>query len=473
MRHVSRTDVLSLSQARLPDIGALGLPVPGYDRQRLRPRIAHVGVGGFHRAHLARYVDELAATGADWGITGLGLLDRDAAMAEALAAQDHLYTLIERGPGEPQAAVVGSITGFVHAPGDDLTAVAAVIAAPETAILSLTVTEGGYAPAANPTFDRLARCLARRGRVGGGPLTVLSCDNLPGNGNAAGAALRAAADRLDPALATWVDEHCVFPSSMVDRITPQTVEADRCWLRERHGLDDRWPVVTEPFRQWILEDAFAAGRPAFEAVGAVFTEHIQQWELYKLRLLNAGHSCIAYLSALAGLELVHEAVGHPVMGRFLEAFLRAEAAPPLEKIPGHPPEAYVTSVLERFANPGISDQIARLCVDGSAKFPTFVMPTVERQLQLGGPVEHAALALAGWARYASDTPAGEMASDVRADDLRRHALAARTDPRAFVAFDAVFPPAVQESTRFRDAFADAYRRLGELGPIGAMNLDDS
>ena len=223
-----------------------------------------------------------------------------------------------------------------------------------------------------------------------------------------------------------MDEHCVFPNSMVDRITPQTVEADRRWLRERHGLDDRWPVVCEPFRQWILEDGFAAGRPAFEAVGAVFTEHIRQWELYKLRLLNAGHSSIAYLAALAGIELVHEAVGHPAMRRFLEAFLHHEAVPPLEAIPGHPPEAYVASVLERFANPGISDQIARLCVDGSAKFPTFVMPTIERQLQLGGPVERAALALAGWARYASDTPAGEMAADVRAADVR----ASRASPPA-------------------------------------------
>ena len=215
----------------------------------------------------------------------------------------------------------------------------------------------------------------RRDR-GAGPLTILSCDNLPGNGAAARAATLAAAARVDDRLADWVREHCSFPSSMVDRITPQTTDDDRAWLRDRAGVSDRWPVVAEPFRQWVVEDEFAAGRPPFEHAGALFTDRVGDWELYKLRLLNAGHSSMAYLSALAGITYVHEAMAVPAVNRFLDDLLHNEAVPTLAAIPGHPRQDYVASVLERFANGGVRDQIARVCIDGSAKFPTFLIPTV-------------------------------------------------------------------------------------------------
>lgn len=467
---------LELIQARIAEIAARGVPVPEYDRGRLQRRIVHVGVGGFHRAHLAVYAHELAASGSTWGIAGLGLLERDAQMAAVLRAQDHLYTLIEKGEGEPSAAVIGSIVGFVHAPPGHDVEVAELVAAPETAILSLTVTEAGYgeptreqlASGPAPTFDRLAAALGVRRDRGLGPLTILSCDNLPGNGDVARTATLNAAERIGGSLRAWIEAGCTFPNSMVDRITPVTDESDRRWLRDATGIDDGWPVVAEPFRQWVMEDAFAAGRPPWEDAGALITDRIHDWELYKLRMLNAGHSCMAYLAALAGITFVHEAMALPAVRRFLEELLHREALPTLTEIPGHPREDYIRSVLERFANPGVADQIARLCIDGSAKFPTFLIPTIAGQLAMDGPVERAATALAGWARYVGVVDEADMAFDSSGAVARRHGAAALAEPLAFLEFGEVFPPALQGSERFRAAFAKAYGTVVEAGPLAAM-----
>src|ERR687895_2202338 len=303
----------------------------------------------------------------------------------------------------------------------------------------------------------------------GGALTVLSCDNVPRNGDAARAATLSAAARLDPALPDWVREHCSFPNSMVDRITPATSPEDRDWLRDNAGIVDGWPVVSEPFRQWVMEDDFAAGRPAWEDAGALFTDRIHDWEQYKLRILNAGHSCIAYLSALAGITYVHDAVALPALRTFLEDLLVREAIPTLVEIPGHPREEYAGSVLERFANVGVRDQIARLCIDGSAKFPTFLIPTIESQLERSGPIGRAVTALAGWARYLGVVNPKQQAVDADGDVARRYATDATADALAFLAYEAVFPPAVRTSPRFRSAFAAAYERIAAEGPIAAMH----
>jgi mannitol 2-dehydrogenase len=255
---------------------------------------------------------------------------------------------------------------------------------------------------------------------------------------------------------------------MVDRITPVTAPADHQWLRDTLGIDDRWPVVAEPFRQWVMEDDFAGGRPPWDDVGALFTDRIHDWELYKLRLLNAGHSCMAYLSALAGITFVHEAMATRAVRTFLEDLLHREAMSTLVEIPGHPREQYIASVLERFANPGVRDQVARVCIDGSAKFSSFLIPTIARQLEVEGPIELAATALAGWARYLAVIDPAAQAFDSNADAARRHAAEAVADPGAFLEFDAVFPPAVKSSPRFRAAFSAAYRRIAEDGPVAAM-----
>jgi mannitol 2-dehydrogenase len=459
---------LRLSTSNLEAIERRGVAVPHYDRGALAARILHIGVGGFHRAHMALYTDELAEAGGGWGIRGVGLLDADRRIASVLASQDHLYTLIERDSSASRPRIVGSIVDYCLLAGDTHS-FEQQVARPEIAILSMTITEGGYfLDKPNPTIDAIVAGLDARRASGGGPLTILSCDNLPGNGNAARAAVTRVSEARGQDLVRYVETACTFPNSMVDRITPQTTDDDRAFLREEFGVADGWPVVSEPFRQWVLEDSFAAGRPPFEDVGALFTDRVHDWELYKLRMLNATHSCMAYLLALAGVVYVDEAVAIPVVRQYLERFLWREAIPTLTEIPGHPAADYAHTVLDRLQNTGVRDQIARLCIDGTAKFPSFLIPTVERQLELDGPVECAALALAGWARYLATVPAAERASDPHADRAATFAVKSLATPEAFLDFDQVFTPRLRESERFRDAFVDAGTALAERGSIGAM-----
>jgi mannitol 2-dehydrogenase len=453
----------------LAEIAARGVPVPHYDRASLRPRVLHIGVGSFHRSHLALYLHELAEMGSDWGIRGVGMLDADRRMEQTLRSQDYLYTLVEKWDGEQRPRVIGSIVDYVLAV-DDPAAVALQIADPETAILSLTITESGYSlERPNPTIAAIAGGLGRRRTATGAALTILSCDNVPGNGKVARAAVLRVCEERDAEVARWVEATCTFPNSMVDRITPQTADSDRARLREAFGIEDAWPVVAEPFRQWVIEDEFASGRPAFEDVGVLFSDRVQDWELYKLRMLNATHTCMAYLSALAGIVYVDEAMATPSLRQFLERFLSEEVIPTLDEIPGHPRTEYATTVLERFANTGVRDQIARVCIDGTAKIPTFVIPTIERQLALEGPVECAALALAGWARYLATTPPGERAADASWDHSASYAMRALEDPVAFLDLATVFPPAVRDNSRFRDVFGASSRSLASFGPIGAVD----
>jgi mannitol 2-dehydrogenase len=459
---------LSLSISTLDEVERLGVSVPHYDRGALAPRILHLGVGGFHRAHMALYTDELAEAGGDWAIRGIGLLDADRRMADVLKAQDDLYTLIERDSDGSRPRIIGSIVDYVLVAGDEA-AFVQQIADPQIAILSLTITEGGYSLAKpNPTIEAIASGLEARRVAGASPLTILSCDNLPGNGTVARESITRVSEGRSEDLLRFVETSCTFPNSMVDRITPQTTDADRAWLRDEVGIEDGWPVVAEPFRQWVIEDTFAAGRPQFEDVGALFTDRVHDWELYKLRMLNATHSNMAYLMALAEVVYVDEAVAIPAVHRYLEEFLAQEAIPTLTEIPGHPAAEYGRTVLGRYANRGVRDQIARLCIDGTAKFPSFLIPTIERQLELNGSVDFAALALAGWARYLATVPVGERAHDPHGGQAAEFAVRSLEDPRAFLAFDLVFTPRLRESERFAETFARASSALAAHGPVGAM-----
>ena len=458
----------SLSSETLGRLAAEGIPVPRYDRAALIPRILHLGVGGFHRAHLALYTHELAEAGGDWGIRGLGRLEGDRTMERVLASQDYLYTLIERDSDGSRPRVVGSIVDYALAV-DDAHAFAQRIADPGVAILSMTITEGGYGlERPNPTLEAIADGLDARRLAGGKPLTVLSCDNLPGNGRVAHAAVMDVCAGRDPKLGRYVETACTFPNSMVDRITPQTTDADRAWLRDTVGIDDGWPVVAEPFRQWVVEDRFAAGRPRFEDVGVLLADNVHEWELYKLRMLNATHSCMAYLMALHGVVYVDEAMAIPAVRRYLERFLEAEAIPTLAEIPGHPAAEYGRTVLARYENTGVRDQIARLCIDGTAKFPTFLIPTIEGQIERDGPLECAALALAGWARYLATVPPAERAYDASGDRSAAFAARALAEPLAFLELAEVFTPRLRGSARFRDAFVNAANSLAAHGPLGAI-----
>jgi len=465
-----------LSPTNLGDLDPR-ITVPDYERSGLVPGIVHIGVGGFHRAHLATYADELATAGhRDWAIAGAGVMAADAGMADVLGAQDGLYSLVTRSERETTVQVIGSIVDYILA-ADDIEPLVARIADPATRIVSLTVTEGGYpvneetrvfdpaqAPAGpNSAFGVIVAALRRRRDQGVGPMTVMSCDNVIENGNVARLAVLGVAEAVDPKLANWIDTNVTFPNGMVDRITPATTDSDRAFLAAQYGVLDGWPVVTEPFRQWVIEDSFVAGRPPWEDLDITVTDDVEPYELMKLRLLNAGHSTMAYLAALAGIELVDEAMNEPLISRFLSSFLEQESGPVLPDIPGIDVPAYQAKLIERFSNPAIGDQISRLCLDGSAKWPKFLMPTIRNELRAGGPVTLSALALAGWCQYlvgtADDGSQIHHASDPDLENARRFATESLSDPASFLGYQRVFGEDLKADERFRGAFVDALAKL--------------
>ena len=460
--------------------------IPGYNRSALRQGIVHVGVGGFHRAHLATYADELCASGnTDWAILGAGVRAADATMRDVLTEQDGLYTLISRGPEETAVSIIGSITGYTHAHPDADELIEA-IAAPTTQIVSLTITEGGY-PISDVTGDyepdsdvagpgsafaiiSLGLDLRRRNDVG--PITVLSCDNIMSNGEAARTSTLGAATDLDGDLVSWIENNVSFPNSMVDRITPVTTDADRAWLSETHGINDAWPVVAEPFRQWVVEDDFAGERPPLEQLDIIVTDHVEPYEHMKLRLLNAGHSCLAYLAALESIETVDKAMANPSIRAYVASFLGNEAKPVLPPVEHVDIDSYNDSLVERFSNPAVGDQISRLTLDGSAKFPKFLLPTVRAQLEAGGLLCHSTLALAGWCQYLLGTDcAGNtitLSNDPQLDAAKAFAAASVEDPAAFLSFEAVFDD-LGANERFRDEFVSALQEIRENGVTAAID----
>ncbi|MFV2064401.1 MAG: mannitol dehydrogenase family protein [Chloroflexota bacterium] len=462
------------------------LVVPGYDRSALARGIVHIGVGGFHRAHQAVYLDQLCAAGlTDWSITGAGVMASDAAMAEALDAQDRLYTLIIRDARSTEVRVIGSIVDYVLATLD-LEPLVARLADPSTRIVSLTITEGGYPvdeatgafmlpPGTElpPTFEAIARALRIRRSQGRGGFTVMSCDNIMHNGVTARAATVGVAGLLEPGLDGWVSRNVSFPNAMVDRITPVTADADRDFLADEYGLVDRWPVVAEPFIQWVIEDTFADGRPPWQDAGVLFTSDVQPYETLKLRLLNAGHTCLAYLAALAGHVYVHELMADARFSLFLERFLDEEASPSLPAVPGIDVERYKEQLTERFGNPEIGDQVARLCLDGSSKFPKFLVPTIEAQLDDADQVKLAALALAGWCQYLlgidDDGRGIEVAHDPNLDGATGFAQASRSDPLAFLGFSEVFVPRLADDPVFQEAFTAALESIRENGVAATLD----
>lgn len=470
----------SLGEAVLAQLGP-EISVPTYDRNNLHGNIVHIGVGGFHRSHLASYLHDLCMAGnLDWAITGAGILPGDAAMAEALSSQDHLYTLISKGAATTTIEVIGTIVDY-HLAVPDPDALLNAIADPRTQIVSLTITEGGYpvddvtgsfipeSDLAGPesAFGLLVRGLQRRQQQDAGPITVMSCDNVMSNGTIAKAATLGEAAGIGDELVAWITESVSFPSSMVDRITPATTDEHRDWLANSHGLIDKWPVVAEPFRQWVVQDDFAGRRPPFEEVGVIVTPDVIPYELMKLRLLNAGHSCLAYLSALQDITKVDAAMSDAAIRQFVMAFLEREAAPVLPAVDGIDIPEYIDSLVERFSNPAVGDQIARLCLDGSSKLPKFVLPTLRAQLDVDGPIELTTLALASWCAYLSGpTESGngiDHAFDPRLDVALVHAKASLDTPAAFLDFHEVFGDDLGQSERFRHAFVEALGLLRSNG----------
>jgi mannitol 2-dehydrogenase len=449
----------------------------------------HFGVGGFHRAHQAMYLDRLLNAGEafDWAICGVGVLEADRTMQEALAAQECLYTLVEKhGDGTYKPRVIGSIVEYLYAP-DDPGAVIERLADEATRIVTLTVTEGGYSiddvtgefdpstpavaqdlePGAVPRtfFGLITEALARRRERGSAPFTIVSCDNLPGNGKLARKAFTSFAGLRDPELADWIDREVRFPNSMVDRITPATTDADRRELRTRFGINDRWPVVCEPFVQWVLEDSVSSGRPPLERVGVQLVDDVEPYELMKLRLLNASHQGLCYFARLCGYELVHEAARDPLFRRFLLGYMDEEATPTLAPAPGIDLDAYKHTLIERFSNPEIRDTIARLCEYTSDRIPKFLLPVVRSQLESGGEIARSAAIVASWARYAEGTD--EQGAPIEVVDRQREqlmALAGRQheEPLAFLTNRQLFGDLVDDR-RFAQAYVAALDSLHERG----------
>jgi mannitol 2-dehydrogenase len=400
------------------------LPVPSYDRGELTTGIVHFGVGGFHRAHQAMYLDRLMNDGKalDWAICGVGVMPADQRMQAVMDAQDGLYTLVVKAPdGTLSARVIGSIKEYLYAP-DDPAAVIAKMASPQVKIVSLTVTEGGYninavtgefvadnpdvqhdlRPGAAPrtTFGLITAALAVRRARGLPPFTIMSCDNIQGNGHAARRSFVAFATLVDPELGAYVEQRVAFPNSMVDRITPVTTDDDREEVRKRFEVDDAWPVVCEPFTQWALEDTFPLGRPPFEDAGVQVVADVEPYELMKLRLLNASHQALCYFGYLAGYRLVHEVAQDPLFADFLLAYMDREATPTLEPVPGIDLDSYKHQLIDRFSNAQVRDTVARLCAESSDRIPKWLLPVIRHNLETGGEILRATAVVASWARYA-------------------------------------------------------------------------
>jgi mannitol 2-dehydrogenase len=485
--------MVSLNNSTLTAIGAT-VPVPDYDRSAVTAGVVHFGVGGFHRAHQAMYLDRLMSRGEamDWGICGVGVMPFDARMHEVMQAQDCLYTLVLKDPdGSWEPRVIGSIVEYLFAP-DDPEAVVEKMADPAIRIVSMTVTEGGYnfhhvtglfdggnpdvvadlVPGAAPrtTFGLITEALVRRRARGIPPFTVMSCDNIQGNGHVAKEVFTAFA-RLreeqgnDPGLGDWVASQVHFPNSMVDRITPGTTDDDRAAISERFGIEDGWPVVCEPFTQWVLEDDFSLGRPPLEEVGVQVVTDVSAYELMKLRLLNASHQALCYFGYLAGYRLVHEVAQDPLFATFLLAYMDDEATPTLEPVPGIDLHEYKHQLISRFSNAGVRDTVARLCAESSDRIPKWLLPVIRSQIAAGGPFALSAAVVASWARYAEGVDEqGEPIEvvDRLADRLKAAAARQRDEPLAFISDREIFGDLVDEPA-FVQAYLDALDSLHTIG----------
>lgn len=416
--------MVALSQATLSSLPKR-IKQPEYNRAALTAGIVHISVGNFHRAHQAAYIDRCLGLPdqADWGICGMGVVDSPAerAKAEALGRQDGLYSLTLYPPHSgPTCRIVGSIVDYVFAPDDPAKAVAK-LAEPAVRIVSMTITEGGYniddatgrfrldAPdvardlaspdAPRTVFGLVTAALERRRAAGTRPFTLLSCDNLVQNGEVLRKAVLAFAEARDPALAAWIDANVTFPNSMVDRITPAVAPADVARLNELNKIEDEIPVYAEDFGQWLIEDRFCNGRPALQQGGARFTPDVKPFEQLKLRILNASHSVLAYPGLLGGYEFVHQVMNDVRILWLLRAFLDRDVIPLLEAPQGMTPEAYRDIVLERFYNPNINDQLARIASDGASKIPVFLGETLSARIDAGGDLRRLAFLLAAFTQY--------------------------------------------------------------------------
>jgi mannitol 2-dehydrogenase len=476
---------VALNQQNLERIAEY-VPVPNYNREALKCGIVHISVGGFHRAHQAVYVHKfLEQFEGDWMICGVGLLPGDKENIDALKKQDGLYTVIERTAAGDEAYIVGSMKTALHAPSES-EAVMAQLCDPATRILSLTITEKGYCynkegdldlsnallqkekESGQPltAYGYALRALKARKEAGIAPFTIMSCDNLPGNGDLTRRLFLQYAEENAPDMVSWIEENVTFPNAMVDRITPVTTQAIVDLARDKFLVEDQWPVVCEDYLQWVLEDKFCNGRPALDEVGVQIVPDVHPYEKMKVRLLNGSHSALAYLSYLMGYRAVDKAMADPLIAKFVRAYMDKDVTPSVPDVPGVDLKAYKDKLIERFSNPAISDQVQRLAEDGSAKIPNSILPCIRHQLDKGGSIEYAALALAGWFRYLSGVDEEAQAIDIKdpmADKLRAKMQLDSRDPTAILGVSDLFGTDLPTNKRFVMAVKVAMESLAEKG----------
>lgn len=486
-------NVPALSERTIPRLPER-VQVPRYDRRALRPGIVHIGVGGFHRAHQAVYLDDLLHRPGNemFGICGAGLLPHDAHMRDVLRSQDYLYTVVTRDATGDHARVIGSIIDFILAP-DRPRALIEKLASAETRIVSLTVTEAGYCEnkatgdldAAHPAivhdlqhpqapiglYGFLAEAIRARRALAIPPFTVMSCDNLLNNGAVCRRMMLAFLELQDPALRAWVEREMAFPNTMVDRITPATTDAHRQLVCDLLGVTDGWPVTTEPFRQWVIEDHFPAGRPTWEDAGAQLVGDVEPYEKMKLRLLNASHQVMCYIGMLLGYRFAPEALADHDVRQLLERFMDDEATPLVPAVPGIDLEQYKRTLRDRFANPAINDQLARIGTDGSARVSEFVLPIVRGHLLRGGPIAIGAFTVAAWIRFLQgrdDRNQPLPFSDAMGETLRQRARQSPTDPSPILSIRPLFGD-LATSPRFVAAVQTALQTLHDHDARAALS----
>ncbi|PCI04153.1 MAG: mannitol dehydrogenase [Hyphomicrobiales bacterium] len=460
--------------------------VPSYNRAALSAGILHIGVGNFHRAHQGIYLDQLFNQGTDhdWAIIGAGVKSYDATMREKLVDQDWLTTIVELDPNGLTAKICGSMIDFIDV---DSTALIEALAQSEIRIVSLTITEGGYYVDAvdggfnknhpeilydiehpdtpKSVFGILIAGLMKRKAAGIPAFTIMSCDNLPGNGHVAQQAMLGLAKEISPKIAKWIKSEVAFPNGMVDCITPATGDRERTLVAEKFGIIDASPVVCEPFRQWVLEDNFPTGRPALEKVGVEFVHDVAPYELMKLRILNGGHAAIAYPAALLGIRYVHDAMADADIYGFLQTLEIDEIIPIVPPVPGVNFQTYLESIQERFSNAAVGDTISRLCLDGSNRQPKFIFPSIIDRLEAGLPIKGLALEVALWCRFCAGTDdAGNSIEipDENAERLKDHALRAQKNPCAFLEMTNIFGHLAEDAI-FRNEYETALKSLWKDG----------
>lgn len=478
---MTRLSTRTLRQAKA------GVEVPRYDRAAVTPGIVHLGIGAFHRAHQAVVVDDVLSRDPSWGITGASLRRPDT--KQALAPQDGLYSVLIKDGEARRVRVIGSVLEVIDAPNEK-ERLLALMADPATRVVSLTITEKGYcynaatdgldvshpdivADLARPRAPATAagiivEGLRRRREAGIGPFTVLSCDNLPHNGAVAGRVFSEFAEAIDAGLGRWVQQNVPFPGTMIDRIVPATTDADRAEVAALLGLDDAWPVMAEPFLQWVVEDQFAGARPPLQIGGVEFVSDVAPYERMKLRMLNGTHSSMAYLGYLGGYEFVAEVIAQPDFRRFVSNELNEEIAPTLG-MPKMQTDDYAARLLDRYSNTAMKHRTYQIAMDGSQKLPQRLLGTIGDRLKSGGSIERLALAVAAWMIYARG--ADLSGKPIVVQDPMAAEFAA-IDPahlvEGYLRLDRIFAPELVGNARLRETLEAKVALLREVGAAEAV-----